>query len=217
MTYGQESIQFPAQCVIANSGVWNLSFSRKAAVLDGAQTGESLVTFQVVVPYAGGAEYRVKQTLHCEIVNYDNGPSGRDAVAGNFVGGIAPGNLNGSVFSLTAIGRVWPGANGYCVPVEIDLENHGPDQPEPDRPDSKFGAKIINKGPNKGTAGLEIRGGWYKGIFATPEDILDKFIELFGRFAVYPDGSVQIGAVRLYENNGELFVVRGNGQVVRLT
>lgn len=186
-------------------------------------TSQDGTIYEATVPFSGNTGYAQKTCLSVQIVNYDHNPSGRDGVAIRTLAIIAPGNMNGSAFGATHIARVGmpneqglPPADGAAIACETDIENYGVFQPEPDRSNSKTGLKVVSKGPQAATTGIEIRGKTQIGIFSTPQDIIDKFIWLLGKFIVYADGSVQIGACRLFEYEGHLYLVKGDGTRVML-
>jgi hypothetical protein len=124
----------------------------------------------------------------------------RDMVAADLRGMIVPTNPSGRVWGVNAQAIIQAGGDGYALAAEFGIVNGGSDQPAVNTITSKYVLHLI-AGGNGATSGIMFTGsggGFHKGIFMNPADILgtdpaDSFIELLAKWRVKKDGFTGIG------------------------
>lgn len=224
---------------LPNPGAWSTSFVRCAKELR-SQGYEHVANFQTSVPYTGAQGYYQKSVIYAEGITHDYSPAGHDLTTMAVRATVAAGNPSGSVWGLDVIAAVGlpdaPAADGHAQGIETSVMNYGGDQPDPDRPNSKYGLSVIAKGRVNSTCAIAARGTtndlgqptrWWRILFSTWADIVPggKFIELLGRLFFDHEGRMTIyqqpepmpppsGAVTLWNSAGVLKAKRSDGSVL---
>lgn len=169
---------------------------------------QSVLNVQSYIASTSSAANYEKAGILVEVATADpsntSTPITRDAVGIDTHATILAGNMTGRAWGINPQVTIASGADGLATGVEIDINNAATaDQASMDQNTSKYGLTVINIGSQNATAALYVAhttgaGVWHKGLYSAPSHLgsgsTDSFVELFGKFVVFPTGQTVIGA-----------------------